>query len=88
MSQVLLGAAGWEGAQRVGKGAALVLQVSVEPGRNVGGHCCTLKVSVLNVACLKTKVSLPSVASASVYSQHPLLSYLFCTLCLIPPYLK
>lgn len=25
MSQVLLGAAGWEGAQRVGKGAALVL---------------------------------------------------------------
>lgn len=59
MSRVLQGAAGWEGVQRVGKGAALVLQVSVEPGRNVGGHCCTLKVSVLNVACLKTKVSLP-----------------------------
>lgn len=42
----------------------------MEPGRNVGGHCCTLEVKGLNVACLKTKVSLPSVVSASVYSQH------------------
>lgn len=42
----------------------------MEPGRNVGGHCCTLEVKVLNMACLKTKVSLPSVVSASVYSQH------------------